>query len=67
MLCLGSNCNNITYRKLNYTHNNIQKMQKDNKHSIINSISYNSDNTLLSIATNSGFKVYTTSPPSLKQ
>lgn len=42
-------------------------MQKDNKHKVIHSISFNADCSLLSIATNVGFKIYTTSPTSLKQ
>jgi hypothetical protein len=41
-------------------------MQKD-KHKIIHSISFNSDNSLLAIATNTGFKIYSTSPVTLKQ
>lgn len=41
-------------------------MQKD-KHKIIHSISFNCDNSLISIATNTGFKIYSTSPVTLKQ
>lgn len=42
-------------------------MQKDNKHKIIHSISFNADSSLLAVATNVGFKIYTTNPTSLKQ
>lgn len=42
-------------------------MQKESKHKIIHSISYNSDSSLLAIATNVGFKVYSTNPTTLKQ
>lgn len=42
-------------------------MQKDNKHKVIHSISFNADCSLLAIATNVGFKVYSTCPTSLKQ
>jgi hypothetical protein len=42
-------------------------MQKENKHNIIHSVSFNSDCSLLAIATNIGFKIYTTNPTVLKQ
>lgn len=40
---------------------------KENKHRVIHSVSFNSDNSLMSIATNVGFKIYETSPVSVKQ
>ena len=42
-------------------------MQKDNKHNVIYSISFNADCTLMAVSTNIGYKVYTTTPVNLKQ
>lgn len=42
-------------------------MQKENKHSVINSITYNPDCSLMSLATDIGIKVYSTNPLTLKQ
>lgn len=42
-------------------------MQKESKHKIIYSVSYNSDSSLMAIATNVGFKIYSTNPTNLKQ
>lgn len=42
-------------------------IMKESKHKIIHSTSFNADNSLMAIATNVGFKIYSTSPTSLKQ
>lgn len=42
-------------------------MQKDNKHRCIHSISYNSDSSLMALATDIGIKIYSTNPLVLKQ
>ena len=38
-----------------------------NKNKVIHSISFNADNSLLAVATNVGYKIFTTNPTSLKQ
>ena len=42
-------------------------MQKNHKHEQVNSITFNDDSSLMSIATNIGFKIYSTIPFTLRQ
>jgi len=38
-----------------------------NKHKVIHSITFNADNSLLAVATNVGYKIFSTNPTNLKQ